>query len=94
MLLDQEFPTTFPTSDLKSLILFFKKTLRKTAFPQIPPKTANLQTPAEEAVELEIMQQARMTLAKSPPGTTLDWRFARLKGSEITTERRTWGGIP
>jgi hypothetical protein len=24
------------------------------------------------AVELEIMQQARMTLAKSPPGTTLD----------------------
>ena len=24
------------------------------------------------AVELEIMQQARITLAKSPPGTTLD----------------------
>lgn len=43
---------------------------KKTEFPQIPPKTANLQTPAEEAVELEIMQQARMTLAKSPPGTT------------------------
>ena len=26
------------------------------------------------AVEFEIMQQARMTLAKSPPGTTLDLR--------------------
>ena len=35
VLLDQEFPTTFPTSDLKSLILFLKKTFKeKQRFPR------------------------------------------------------------
>ena len=39
------------------------------------------------AVEFEIMQQARMTLAKSPPGTTLDLEVLGQNKTKIYPKR-------